>query len=1164
MNQSSKKLARRLWRNSSIIFLLTAMAIVSMVILFNIGQSSFAQFKQKQDSERVLDEVVATLEANSNQVHILTDRFHMTNQISVQMIEQLAEYGKLNYIPAAWAAGDDIAITYMKEIVETAGVEDLMLTSVDSTVLLSSKMHTLADAYNLIQSDTNPNGVLTAAQFRELSRTDGNRRGTSEKDPVTGEITSVFPVQASIKDDEGLDRTVFFYSYPIMYNGQFTGTYYIIPSYTDELDFELSNIKDIKLILNGIHVGLTGFTFSVDTKTQTFTYYDDGTSMGDLTGRNYLLYGLTEDAVKDGYAGRQTIKDIEYYCVSRAYYSDVYGYNTVVAAVVSEDEINGSNSIVVGWSVMAFCVCLLIVVTYMIIVQIDEIRNGTFMANRKKIIKVFKQTYYLSLNIGRKTLPYLMIGLLIVFFVTFYAQTLSNLSRALRASEARMIEVSTVLEKNAVTVDTISGFYAAQSEDTANLIAYMLEHAPELVFNYDQFDYYHYDYAKDANNKVVLDNYGNPVWTARYHENLQNICTEDDLNAIYVFDENGRVIATNKPYWNFVLSEDPEAQSYPFRDILTEKDVYVQEISENEKGEVEQITGVVFYYYTYNDDGVTRFVSDRDAKSGVIVDGVVVVPPSEITRHRGLLQITVEPTQLQDILKITNIGYILDGMSVTDNGFFMAIEDDPDYTIAYAPEDYVIGRKSADLGIATSTLINSYTGLQSVNGEKYFVNLRYASGFYIGVLIPTDSLYEARPVMAGAATLIALIYLIIIGFFLMGSSSSDDDLYLHVALEYAKEEDARRTITITLPNGTTKQVKVSSLRIDGEKLKWRNRTTEEKIALVLKQGVYIFAVAIVIALIFAKQIFPANSIITFILSQQWELTFNIFSVTYGVIIMILVLIGANILSVIIKFLTSALGQRTKTVGNLIQSVIKYGSIIGAAFYMCHLFGINTSSLVTSAGILSIVVGLGAQSLIGDILAGIFIVFEGEFQVGDFITIGDFRGKVIDIGIRTTKVEDVNENNVKIFNNSDISGILNMTKESSFAVSDVGISYNESIERVEAVLREEFPNIRERLPAITDGPFYKGVLRLDDSAVVIRILAQCEEEDRIQLARDLNRELFIAFNRHNVNIPFPQVTVSYAAQERKEVSTNESMFSEEFVAEQRILTKDMGDGGDGDG
>ena len=151
MNQSTKKLSRRMMRNSSIVLMLSVLAIVSMVILFNIGQASYAQYKQKQDSQRVLDEVVATLEANSNQVHILTDRFHMTNQISVQMIEQLAEYGKLNYIPAAWAAGDDIAITYMQVVVRTAGVEDLMLTSVDGTVLLSSKMQTLADAYSLVQ-----------------------------------------------------------------------------------------------------------------------------------------------------------------------------------------------------------------------------------------------------------------------------------------------------------------------------------------------------------------------------------------------------------------------------------------------------------------------------------------------------------------------------------------------------------------------------------------------------------------------------------------------------------------------------------------------------------------------------------------------------------------------------------------------------------------------------------------------------------------------------------------------------------------------------------------------------------------------------------------------------------------------------------------------------
>ena len=75
-------------------------------------------------------------------------------------------------------------------------------------------------------------------------------------------------------------------------------------------------------------------------------------------------------------------------------------------------------------------------------------------------------------------------------------------------------------------------------------------------------------------------------------------------------------------------------------------------------------------------------------------------------------------------------------------------------------------------------------------------------------------------------------------------------------------------------------------------------------------------------------------------------------------------------------------------------------------------------------IIRYIVGLGAQSLIKDIIAGIFIVFEGEFRVGDIVTIKEFRGTVLDIGLRTTKIMGM-DGNIKIYNNSEISGITNV-------------------------------------------------------------------------------------------------------------------------------------------
>lgn len=226
------------------------------------------------------------------------------------------------------------------------------------------------------------------------------------------------------------------------------------------------------------------------------------------------------------------------------------------------------------------------------------------------------------------------------------------------------------------------------------------------------------------------------------------------------------------------------------------------------------------------------------------------------------------------------------------------------------------------------------------------------------------------------------------------------------------------------------------------------------------------------------------------------------------------------------------------------------------YYCFALFGVDTATLLASAGILSLVIGLGAKELISDILAGLFIIFEGEFRVGDIVMVGDWRGTVIEIGIRTTKIKDAS-NNIKIISNSAVSGVINMTRQSSFASCDVGIEYGESLEKVENILEKELPNIKRRVPAIQDGPFYKGVVELADNSVNIRIVAQCQEADRIQVGRDLNREMKILFDKYDINIPFPQVVLNQPTIFEK-ATAYEKMRADEFNKKQKELSKELTD------
>ena len=109
--------------------------------------------------------------------------------------------------------------------------------------------------------------------------------------------------------------------------------------------------------------------------------------------------------------------------------------------------------------------------------------------------------------------------------------------------------------------------------------------------------------------------------------------------------------------------------------------------------------------------------------------------------------------------------------------------------------------------------------------------------------------------------------------------------------------------------------------------------------------------------------------------------------------------------------------------------------------------------------------------------------------------------------------------------------------------------------VESVLEEEFPNIKKRLPAIVEGPFYRGVSELADSSVNIRIIAKCTEGDRVQLERDLRRILKLVFDKHNISIPFPQVVFNQPTEIVHKSSNKQEKAADNFVDEQSKEFKD---------
>jgi small conductance mechanosensitive channel len=250
---------------------------------------------------------------------------------------------------------------------------------------------------------------------------------------------------------------------------------------------------------------------------------------------------------------------------------------------------------------------------------------------------------------------------------------------------------------------------------------------------------------------------------------------------------------------------------------------------------------------------------------------------------------------------------------------------------------------------------------------------------------------------------------------------------------------------------------------------------------------------------------------------------NLMSIVQVVMMVLLVLALENLVLWVIS-LVKPKSPRARTLLSILGSILRYITAIIIICWGLTILGANVGTIVAGVGIIALIIGFGAESLIADMVTGIFMLFENQYNVGDYIEVGGFRGKVTNIGIRTTSLEDAG-GNVKIINNSMMTNLLNRSDHTSRAVSTIGIPYETDLEALEAKIPDMMKGILERhSDVMLAEPVYLGVDALADSSVNLKFVAEVEDKDIFSAARILNRELFLEFRKAGVEVPFPQVDV----------------------------------------
>lgn len=214
-------------------------------------------------------------------------------------------------------------------------------------------------------------------------------------------------------------------------------------------------------------------------------------------------------------------------------------------------------------------------------------------------------------------------------------------------------------------------------------------------------------------------------------------------------------------------------------------------------------------------------------------------------------------------------------------------------------------------------------------------------------------------------------------------------------------------------------------------------------------------------------------------------------------------------------------RKSKTINGLINNLIKYFIIVVDAVMILDIFGIDTKTLIASLGVVGLVAGLAVQDTLKDFIAGICIILENQYRVGDTITVKGFRGEVIDLGIKSTKIKAYT-GEVMIIPNHLIEEVINHSLDKSVAIIDIPVSYDTDLDKLDLVLKNLFKDIN--INGMKSDISILGLESYADSSIVYRVSVDTVPMMHYNVQRELRKLIKKELDKNKIEIPFPQVVI----------------------------------------
>ena len=276
---------------------------------------------------------------------------------------------------------------------------------------------------------------------------------------------------------------------------------------------------------------------------------------------------------------------------------------------------------------------------------------------------------------------------------------------------------------------------------------------------------------------------------------------------------------------------------------------------------------------------------------------------------------------------------------------------------------------------------------------------------------------------------------------------------------------------------------------------------------------------------------------------------NIFKDSYQIFINIFIIIfiaffGWKTLSAIIKKKLDSLEnskdeaqtQRINTLFRILRNFISIAILIIVIMLILSELGIEIGPLIAAAGVVGLAVGFGAQTLVKDIITGLFIILEGQITIGDIVEVAGHSGKVEAITIRTVRLRDVN-GHLHVIPFSEVTTVKNITQDQDYHSFEIGVSYNEDVDHVIETIEKVGLDLQKdkNFKSKINGEIEVfGLDKFEDSSIIIKGRIPTVHKKQWIVKREFNRRVKLAFDKSGIEIPFPQTTISYLGTKKKPI------------------------------